>query len=587
LTQTQPQQIASGSADLVVVEMLRSNLDALMEEMLHLLVRSAYSTLMRESRDCSFLITDEHGRVVTSNPANFVHATAYRPLVQSILEKWGREGIREGDVIVANHPYLASVPHTPDLAVAVPVFVDSELIGFSCTIAHKPDFGGAVPGSNTSKSTELYQEGFLLPLTKLYDAGVYRQELEDILVVNVRHPDLVLGDTRAQIGTTRVGANRLAQLARRYGLGPMRAAFDELLRLCDRRMRATLATWPDGTHSAEGYTDNDGVRLDTPVKFHVQVIKQGDSIHFDLSGSDDQTLGPVNMRPPWVEVCAYYTLLSMLDPDLRFNDGVRESVTLTLREGSVVNPRIPGPVGAGIVSSYRLMDVMLEALSYFAPDRAVAQSGGSGGPTAITWEPASPGQRSLLQYEIFGTGLGGHSGGDGASGVVVHTANLTSTPIEILENTFPLRVRRFELVKDSAGAGEFRGGLCYRREYELLRGATINRRADRTRFASDGVLGGKPGQLGRLVRNPGRPDEEILPGAGLYQMAAGATVRFEGSGAGGFGDPFDRDPEAVAHDVSVGYVSIEAAEREYGVVLEPRDLTVDLAATKARRDQRS
>ncbi len=361
--QTQP---TTGSADLVVVEMLRSNLDALMEEMLHLLIRSAYSTLMRESRDCSFLITDEHGRVVTSNAANFVHATAYRPLVKSVLEKWGCEGIHEGDVIIANHPYLASVPHTPDLAVVVPVFADGELVAFSCTIAHKPDFGGAVPGSNTSKSTELYQEGFLLPLTKLYDAGVYRQELEDILVVNVRHPDLVLGDTRAQIGTTRVGAERVAQLVKRYGLPSMRAAFDELIRLCERRIRAALATWPDGTFEAEGYTDNDGVRLETPVKFHVKVTKHGESIHFDLSGSDDQTLGPVNMRPPWVEVCVYYTLLSMLDPDLRFNDGVRESVKLTLREGSVVNPRIPGPVGAGIVSSYRLMDVMLDALSHFA-----------------------------------------------------------------------------------------------------------------------------------------------------------------------------------------------------------------------------
>jgi N-methylhydantoinase B len=152
-----------------------------------------------------------------------------------------------------------------------------------------------------------------------------------------------------------------------------------------------------------------------------------------------------------------------------------------------------------------------------------------------------------------------------------------------LENTFPVRVRRFELVRDSAGAGKFRGGLCYRREYELLRGATINRRADRTRFASDGVLGGKLGQLGRLVRNPGRPDEEALPGAGLYQMPAGATIRFEGSGAGGFGNPFDRDPDAVAQDAKVGYVSLEAAERDYGVVLDPTPLRVDLEATRARR----
>ena len=574
---------AAPAADVVVVEMLRSNLEALVEEMLHLLVRSAYSTLMRESRDCSYLVVDEHGRVVATSTSNFTHATAYRRFVQAALAKWGRDGLHPGDVLVANHPYTASLPHTPDLGVVVPVFVDGDLVAFSCSIAHKPDFGGAVPGSASSKSTELYQEGFLLPLTKLYDAGAYRQEIEDIIVANVRHPDLVLGDTRAQIGTTRVGAERVAGLMRRYGVGTARAAFDEMLRLSEQRLRAALRAWPDGVHEAEGFLDSDGVRLDVPVKFHVRVTKQGETIDFDFTGSDDQTPGPVNVRPPYVEAATFYALLAVADPDLHFNDGLREVVTFTFREGSVLHPRMPGPVGAATVCVYRLTDIVLETLGRFNPARSVAHSGGSGGAMAIMWQPAGAEERPQLQYEIFGTGMGGRSGKDGLSGFTAHTANLNIAPIEILETQFPLRVQRYELIRDSAGPGEFRGGLSFRRDYLFGRPATINRRADRTRFPGEGVHGGKPGTTGKLALNPDTADEQVLPGAGQYQIPAGSVVRFEGAGAGGFGDPLARDPEAVRRDVQAGYVSREAAEREYGVVLDPESLAVDEGATRARR----
>lgn len=583
------------SADVVTAEMLHSNLDAVVQEMMHLLVRSAYSTIMRESRDCSYLALDDQGRVVMTSEGSFTHATAYRRIVQATLEKFGRDGLHQGDVIVTNHPYQAGVPHTPDLAVVVPVFSNQELVAFSCSIAHKPDFGGAVPGSASSTSTELYQEGFLLPLTKLYDAGAYRQEIEDIIVSNVRHPDLVLGDARAQIGTTRVGAERLTGLMQRYGVATARTAFDEMLRLSERRLRAALSTWPDGAQEADGYLDNDGVRLDQPIRFHVRVTKRGDGIHFDFSESDDQALGPVNVRPPYVETSTFYSLLSMADPELRFNDGLREVVTFKHREGSVLNPRMPAPVGAATVCIYRLTDLLLEALGRFNPARAVAHSGGSGGAMAITWQPApstSSGQapseeRTLLQYEIFGTGLGGRTTSDGVNGVTVLSANLNMTPIEILETQFPLRVRRFELLQDSAGSGKHRGGLSYRREYEMLRPATINRRADRTRFPGNGVQGGRPGRTGKLTLNPGTADERVVPGSGQYQVNAGTVVRFEGAGAGGFGNPLERDPEAVVRDVRAGWVSPEAALEECGVVIDPITQEVDLEATCALRGERS
>jgi N-methylhydantoinase B len=558
------------AADVVTLGMLRSNLEALHDEMYQLLVRSAYSTIMRESRDCSFMMLDDHGTVVLTRPGNYSHATSYRRIVRNTLAKFGRDGLREGDVIVTNHPYLGGVPHTPDLAVVVPVFLADELIAFSCSIAHKPDFGGAVPGSASSTSTELYQEGFLLPPTRLYAAGQYQQPIEDILVANVRHPDLVLGDARAQIGTTRVGAERVVGLVRRYGREATRAAFDEMLRIGEDLMREALRTWSDGTVEVEGFLDSDGVRVDQPVRFHVRatVDARAAAVHLDFSGSDDQTLGPVNVPPQYGEMAAFYALLAMVQPDLAFNDGVRAPVTLTFREGSVLNPRMPAPVGAATVCSARLTDIVLTALGQLHPSRAVAQSGGSGGAMAISWQPAQSDQRTLLQYEIFGTGLGGRMDRDGVNGVAVHSTNLGVAPIEILETQFPLRVRRFELIRDSAGAGQFRGGLSYRRDYELLRNASINRRADRTRFPGEGVLGGKAGKTGRLVLNPGTPQEQTLPGSGQYQFPAGSVVRFEGAGAGGLGDPSRRDPALVQEDVRAGRVSIEVAARDYGVSVD-------------------
>jgi N-methylhydantoinase B len=569
--------------DVIAVGMLRSNLEALVDEMYQLLVRSAYSTIMRESRDCSYLVLDDQGRVVLTTAGNYSHAPSYRRIVHNTLAKFGRDGLHPGDVIVTNHPYLGGVPHTPDLGVIVPVFVDAELTAFSCSIAHKPDFGGAVPGSASSQATELLQEGFLLPPIKLYVAGQYQQPIEDILVANVRHPDLVLGDARAQIGTTTVGAERVVQLVRRYGLDQTRAAFEEMLRLGEQRLRAALRSWSDATAEAEGFLDDDGVRLDVPVRFHVRVTVAGDNIHFDFSDSDDQTVGPVNVPPQYAEMATFYALLAAADPELSFNDGLRGPVTLTLREGSVFNPRMPAPVGAATVCSYRLTDIVLEALGQLNPARAVAHSGGSGGAMAISWQPDSPEQRPQLQYEIFGTGLGGRRGSDGVDGVAGHATNLGVAPIEILETQFPLRVRRFELIRDSAGAGEFRGGMSYRRDYELLRAAMINRRADRARFPGEGVFGGKPGRTGRMVLNPGSPTEATVRASGRHHFAAGSVVRFEGAGAGGFGEPLRREPSLVVADVRAGYVSVEAARKDYGVVIDPLTLALDMPATEALR----
>jgi N-methylhydantoinase B len=385
---------------------------------------------------------------------------------------------------------------------------------------------------------------------------------------------------RAQIGVNRVGAERLATIARRYGMDALYESFDHMLALTARRLREEIRTWPDGVATVEGYLDNDGIDLEKPIGLRVTVEVKRDSVSFDFSASDDQARGPVNIRPPHSEGAAYYALLCVADPELEYNDGVREVVNFTYRSGSVLDPLPPGPVGAATVVRHRLVDVLVEAMGILRPEYLMGQSGGSGGAMAIAWQMnEAGGKRQLLQYEIFGTAMGGRAVSDGVNGVSAHSVNLSVTPIEILETQYPLLVRRFELIPDSAGAGEFRGGLSYRREYEVHAPVLVNRRADRNRFPSTGVQGGKAGRLGRMILNPGTEAEQQVPGIGQYEIPAGGALRIEGAGAGGYGDPFRRPAEKVLRDVRRGYVSVGAAREEYGVAINPVTLTVDEPAT--------
>ncbi len=561
------------------VELARSRLTATIGEMTHLLYRSAYSTLMRESRDCSFMLLDPGGQVVVSGPGHF-HNASYYYFTHALLERYG--DMQDGDVYLTNHPYDAGIPHTPDLAVAMPVFADDVLIGFSCTLAHKADFGGAVVGSASMESTHIYQEGLLLPPLLAERGGQYNPVIDEIIAANVRNTDLFFGDMRAQIGTTRLGADRLRRLARQAGTQTLLEVYTELLGQQERLLRSHLAQWPDGTHAVEGFMDSDGIDTGTPVRLALEVTVAGDTITFDCTGTDDQTRGPVNMPRSYADTGIFYALVAMTDPRMGFNDGMRRAVRIKHRRGSVLDPVAPAPVGAATSVHHRFIDLCMEALSHFVPDRAAAHSGGSSGTLAISWQGQQAGARSL-QYEVLGSAMGGMRHGDGASGVSVYCTNLAITPIEIIESQFPVRIRRFELVQDSAGAGTCRGGLSYRREYEALRPAGVIRRAERGRFPAAGVRGGRPGTTTRVSLDSGGQTHR-LPVAGRYELKPGDVLRVEGPGGGGFGDPLDRPAALVGQDVALGHVSAAAARRDYGVVCGPGG-EVDTGATEVLRQQ--
>jgi N-methylhydantoinase B len=546
--------------DAITIQILRNKVASLVDEMHYHFYRSGYSTIIRESRDFSCVILDREGRLIVAPPM-FFHAPVYRHLVGNILKVYGgrnvsaSSAIDDGDVFVSNHPYEGGLPHVSDMAFIAPVFADGNIVAFAGSIAHKADVGGAVPGSTSANATEMFQEGLLVPPVKIWERGTPQPDIERIILTNSRQPALMRGDIHAQIAVTQMGAARVAALCTRFGAGTVTDAFAAILKGAADELRAAIARLPEGTVSAEGFLDSDGVEVERPIKLAVTIAVKDGLASFDFSDSDPQAKGPVNLRPSMVEACVFYSLIGSLGPKLAFNDGMRDVVRLTFAPRTIVNAEPPAPVSSYQMVNLLLVDVILEALAQFNPSRAVAHSGASSA-LGISWARPRPGQ-TTMQYEIAGSAYGGGLGHDGATGTATHLSNLHTTPIEILESEFPCRITRFDLVPDSGGAGQWRGGLAMRREYELLENATVVRRFNKTRFPPKGVAGGKDGSRARFVVRLGTPQEYETPASARVEMRAGERFLLQSAGGGGFGDPARRDPAAVARDIVEGYVTAD------------------------------
>jgi N-methylhydantoinase B len=548
--------------DAITIQILRNKITSLVDEMHYHFYRSGYSTIIRESRDFSCVILDRNGRLIVAPPM-FFHAPVYRHLVGRILEVYGAPGaIQDGDVFVSNHPYEGGLPHVSDMAFVAPVFVDGAIVAFAGSIAHKADVGGTVAGSTSANATEMFHEGVLVPPIKIWEASRALPDIERLILANSRQPALVRGDMHAQIAVTQMGAARVKELCGRFGAGTVTEAFARILKGAADELEGAIAKLPDGTASAEGFLDSDGVVVDQPVKLAVTIMIRNGHASFDFSASDPQAKGPINLRPSMVEACVFYCLLGSLDPNLHFNDGMRDVVSLTFAPRTVTNAEPPAPVSNYQMVNLMLVDVILEALAQLNPGRAIAHSGASSA-LGIAWSKGRAGQ-SAMQYEIAGSAYGAGVGYDGVTATATHLSNLHTTPIEILESEFPCRITRFGLVPDSGGAGQWRGGLAMQREYELLEDAIVVRRFNKTRFPPQGLAGGKPGTRARFVLRLGSKQETETKASARVEMAAGERFLLQSAGGGGYGDPRRRDRAALASDLAEGYVSPDAAKKEYG-----------------------
>jgi len=570
------------TVDAVELEIIRASLDGIVQEMQNSLFRTGFSTIIRESQDASCAIMNPQGDVIAQHVVLPLHIGAFPACCGAVIRSY--DDIAEGDAFLINHPYDGGSPHAPDMAVITPVFFKGELVGFTGSIAHKSDIGGPVPGSCSGQAKETFNEGLHLPAVRYQHKYIENKEILRIVAANSRTPELVLGDIRGQLGSSRLGEQRLGELIGKFGRDNAVACFSRLIELAEQRMRAAIAEWKDGRYEAERFVDDDGVDAGKPVRIHVVVEKKGDQIRFDFSGSADQTKGPANIRPPTVRAAIGYVLVSLIDPNTFINSGVLRAFDISAREGSVLNPRFPAPVNTYNPTVHALVEALYGALTDIVPD--MARADGCGSRSIILGGRSTYTGKGYVQYEILGGGGGARAKKDGQSGTSVNQSNAKIAPIEIIESEFPTRVLRFELIPDSGGAGQYRGGLGIRREYLNLEDARFSIRSTKHVIAPEGAARGGKGRTGDIIVNPDTDAAKQLPTRYAdYPLKGGDQFRLLTPGGGGYGNGFARDPELVARDLNEGYVTPEGALRDYGVVAARQGDTfvVDSAATAKAR----
>ncbi len=570
-----------------LLEIIKNATYHILEEATVRIMRSGYSTIMKESRDISVSLHDLSGDIVAQPNVQPVHLGNLQAQVKGVIKRYA-DVARPGDSYIVNHPYEECQNHASDVTLISPVFHAGLLVAWSGNTAHKPDIGGKVPGSNAGDATDTIQEGLLIPPVRvLSDYGKLDHGVWEIIRANTRVPYLTLGDIRAQIGANFVIEQKIGDLLDKYGRDTVIACWSEWIRICEATLRERIkASFPEGDFVAEDFMDDDGVNLDRPYRMAVRITRRGDELHFFLD-SDPQASGPINFRPCMTAAAAYFCVKAIFARDLPNNVGLQHPIRLHFpAAGTLINPAYLAPVNMYSMSSLRMADVLLRALAQALPDRIPASS--SGYISGIGFSGKYDAARRWVHYEIYVGGSGGRPDSDGMSGMDSNVTNTMNAPVEAVEVEFPLRVERYELIQDSGGAGRFRGGLGIRRDYRILaEEATLSLRSDRNKFPPQGLLGGGNGSLASCTVSPDsqapRPLHSKATGVVLRK---GEVVRFQTPGGGGRGNPFEREPVSVLQDYRDGSISSKAAADEYEVIIDPSTSVIDEGATRNRRSNR-
>jgi N-methylhydantoinase B len=559
------------------LEIFRHSLKSVVEEMGVTLQRTAYSTNIKIRRDHTCALFDAQLRHVAQHDLAPQHIGSLVSVVPRNIRnlEWDLE---PGDGILINDPYKGAV-HLPDVMLISPLFHEGDIVGYAANSAHHVDIGGGTPGGIPNDSTELYGEGIVIPGVHAVEDWEYRDSVIDFLLRNVREPEMRRGDYQAQLGANRIGEQRYTDLCDRYGTDAVADYLDELLDYTERRVRAAIEELPDGRYEATDEMDGDGV-VDEPVSLCLAVEIDGDEITLDFSGTAEQNRGPLNCTPAMAFAGAMSVVMAFIGGDLPKNDGFYRPLETITPEGTMVNPTDNAPVAGGWEIAMRIGDLVTKAMAGAVPEETVAATKG------IVCNIAYGGQdprddENYVYYETVAGGYGARAERDGMDAVQTHFQNTANSPIEELEDEIPVYVREYSLREDSEGAGRTRGGLGVRRDYEFYgEDASFSLLTDRTKSAPWGLFGGHSASPSSFVRNPG-PDAEPLASKSTTALDPGEVVSVRTPGGGGYGDPTERDPDAVLADVRDGKVSPEKARDVYGVVVE--DGGVDEAATRDRR----
>ena len=575
------QQRSKLGMDPIQFEVIRSAFDAAADEMGAALRKAAYSTNIKTRADFSCALFDGKLRIIAQSFSQPVHLASMSRMVPNAIRQYGVDKLEPGDALVMNHAYRGGV-HLNDIVVIAPYFGDEKLQGFVAALAHHVDIGGYAPGGYCI-STELYQEGIILPPVKLVSRGKIVEDLFQVILANIRSPRQSAGDFRAQIASSLLGQRRMGEIIRKFGEETIETFVDELIDYTERWSRQAISELPEGEYYSECYLDDDGI-TDEPIKLAVTAKIEGGRVSYDLTGSAPQRSSPMNATLTQTYSPLAYVVKCLIDPNIPTNDGFYRLIDVSAPEGTVVNAKAPVGVVGGWEVAMRLCDLTFRAFSDAMPHKVMAST------KSINCHMACGGldPRTGEYYTFIETMAGGYGARptkDGLDAVQSHIQNTENSAIEETENNLPFLITRYELIPDSEGPGRYRGGLGVRRDWKFPNHkVTLTVFSDNRKYAPWGLFGGGSGASSRYILNPDGEAKE-LPSKITLHLAPDSVISYRTPGGGGYGPPFERDPEGVLGDVLDGKVSVARARAAYGVVVDIDRRRVDLEATQKLREK--
>jgi N-methylhydantoinase B len=561
--------------DAISFELFKNAVFSIADEMALTVLRTTYSGVLKDNMDYSTGFADADGKLAAQGLTLPAHLGSVPTAMDSIMRHFC-DDIVPGDVFIMNDPFDGGM-HLPDIFIFKPLFHGPERLAFACTVCHHCDVGGRIAGSNASDSTEIYAEGLRIAPMKLYEAGRLNQTIMTFIERNVRLPVQLFGDLRAQLAACHAAEQRFAEIVDKYGAQQTTSLLCELIDYAERLTRAALRELPNGEWSFEDFIDDDGVDYGKPIRLYVTIRKRSDHMVVDWTGTSPQVHGAINNTLSFTKAASYTGVRSVLPPGIPNNEGVFRAIEVVCPSGTVGNAVLPAACAARGLTGFRMVDCMFGALAMMLPHKVMAA--GDGGNTGISIGGYDK-QRKPFVYVDFTCGAwGGRPWADGLDGNSHMFANMASHSIEVTEAEHPIELTAYEFMPDRAGAGKFRGGVPFKRDYRLREeDAVLQVRSDRRDHRPFGLYGGSPGQPSENFLNP-NGENRALPSKFTMMIKRGDVFRHVLAGAGGWGDPLERDPAAVLRDVRNELLSPDKAAADYGVVIDTKAWRIDAATT--------
>jgi len=567
--------------DPIAFELFKNALFSIADEMALTVFRTTYSGVLKDNMDYSTGFADAEGKLVAQGLTLPGHLGSVPTAMESIMRHY-RDDMAPGDVFIMNDPFDGGM-HLPDIFVFKPLYHEGKRLAFACTVCHHTDVGGRVAGSNASDSTEIYAEGLRIAPLKMYEAGKINRTLMTFIERNVRLPVQVFGDLRAQLAACHIAEKQFAELVAKHGVAQTEAYMRETIDYAERLTRASLEKLPDGEWSFEDWIDDDGIDYGRPIRLFVTLRKRGGHMVVDWTGTHPQVKGAINNTLSFTKAASYTGVRSVLPQGIPNNEGVFRAIEVICPPGTVGNGVLPAACAARGLTGFRMTDCIFGALAMMLPDRVKAA--GDGGNTGVSIGGYYADRRPFIYVDFTCGAWGARPFADGLDGNSHMFANMASHSIEITEAEQPISLLAYEFVADKAGAGKYRGGVPFKRDYRFNEAeGVLQVRSDRRDHRPFGLYGGSPGRPSENYLNP-EGENRVLPGKLTMTVRRGDIFRHVLAGAGGWGDPLERDAAAVLKDVRNELLSPGKAAADYGVVIDTARWLVDEAATKRRREE--